>query len=81
MQQAAVGHPLDCHPKTILEFFLNKEKKLIWTLNTSETTEISTLEKTSRHINNIYLFLTNFSLHIHIHLYNSKYTAPNGQII
>jgi len=28
MQQAAVAHPLDCHPKIILEFFLNKENNL-----------------------------------------------------
>lgn len=33
MQQAAVGRPLDCHPKIILEFYLNKEKQLIWTID------------------------------------------------
>lgn len=27
MQQAAVGHPLDCHPKIKIEIFLNKKKR------------------------------------------------------
>jgi hypothetical protein len=34
MQQAAVGHPLDCHPEIISEIQKNKNEEKVTSLNT-----------------------------------------------